>query len=160
MWSTYDHYISVISIMEFGGSMELDSNPKWSNMSTLTCPIILQQILLFFGKLFTYPPLWRPTCPTRLSIHIFLQNLIFTYINEKESFLHALIKTYTFTCYNPRTFYRFLIKPHNLNYINMFNTPPIWRVSMICPRRITLAPTPSYLINSFCVWGTMGWNDF
>ena len=42
----------------------------------------------------------------------------------------------------------------------MFNTPPMWRVSMICPRRITLAPTPSYLINSFCVWGTICWNDF
>ena len=29
-------------------------------------------------------------------LRLFLQNLIFTYINEKKSFLHGLIKTYTF----------------------------------------------------------------
>ena len=29
-------------------------------------------------------------------MRFFLQNLIFTYINEKKSFLHGLIKTYTF----------------------------------------------------------------
>ena len=66
------------------------------------------------------------------------------------------LKTY----WHPRIYYKNFINPHNLNYFNMFNTPPMWRVSMICPRRITLAPTPSYLINSFCVWGTIVWNDF
>ena len=66
----------------------------WLHVITLTCQIIVQQILSFFGGKNTYTT-WLG--PTRLLIsEIFLQNLIFTHLNEKKSFLHNLIKTYTF----------------------------------------------------------------
>ena len=50
--------------------------------------------LIIFWKKNTYTTLLGPT--RLLFLRFFLQNLIFTYINEKKSFLHSLIKTYTF----------------------------------------------------------------
>ena len=66
----------------------------WCIQYTLTCRIIVQQIFLFFGKKNTYTTLLGPK--SLLIYEIFPSNLIFTYINEKKSFLHGLIKTYTF----------------------------------------------------------------
>ena len=66
----------------------------WPYVSTLTCQINVQQILLFLGEKNTYTTLLGTTC--LLISDIFPSKLIFTYINEKKCFLHALIKTYTF----------------------------------------------------------------
>ena len=68
-------------------------------LHTLTCQIIVQQILLIFGEKNTYTTLVGPT--SLLISDIFLQNLIFTYINEKKSFLHCLIKSYRFINFSP-----------------------------------------------------------
>ena len=50
--------------------------------NTLTCQIIMQQILLFLGEKNTYTTLLGPT--RLLFQRFFLQNLIFTCINEKK----------------------------------------------------------------------------
>ena len=64
-------------------------------MHTLTCQIIVQQILLFYGEKNTYLHNLIRTYTFIDFWDFFLQNPIFTYINEKKSFLHGLIKTYT-----------------------------------------------------------------
>ena len=62
---------------------------------TLTCQIIMQQVLLFFWKKTTYTTLLGPTLlsisdifPSKPDFHLHKW--------EKKSFLHSLIKTYTF----------------------------------------------------------------
>ena len=53
----------------------------------------MQQILLFFGKKkHLHNPIYIRTYTFIIFLRFFLQNLIFTYINEKKSFLHRLIK--------------------------------------------------------------------
>jgi hypothetical protein len=110
---------------------------NWIQFTTLSCQITVQQILLFFEeKKNTYTTLLGPT---RLLIsEIFLQNLIFTYINEKRSFLHSRIKTYTFI-----NFWKIC---HLQAYTIKWSYTIIWQVR-VCLRFTEWLP----LFNSLCV---------
>ena len=80
-------------------NQSLDSLSKndisFTKIGTLTCLIIVLQILLFFRKfcfLLTYTVHTLFRIYTFIDVRDFLsfQNEIFTYINEKKSFLHLL----------------------------------------------------------------------
>ena len=72
--ATYWSLIVAYSLLIVAGSIGnllvilavVNNKSKWSIMHTLTCQIIVQQILLFFGKNNTYSTL---LAPTRLSIY-------------------------------------------------------------------------------------------
>ena len=51
---------------------------------TLTCLIIVQQILLIFENIFTYTPLLRPTC-LLISANFPSKHFFFTYVKMRKS---------------------------------------------------------------------------
>ena len=81
------------------------ANTRWVYLFTLTCQIIVQQILIFFGKNFTYTSLLRPTClliseifpskPAYIGCTVYIYKKK-AYINGKKSSLHALISLYSY----------------------------------------------------------------